>query len=334
MGLADELGIPFQARLSDMRPQYIPMEGRLPGQSSALRETVVAGRPMPAGGVTPPTTVVDEILARGDRALPSYFEVPAVDSVPVRDMHTMKMGMDALLSDPTLGIQGREAAAVMATRNRLLDMMPESYQAARQGYIELNKPVNQMDIGRQLLQKYASATTDLADNPKLYAESLNRALQDEAKLIKQATGLKGVRQLSDVMTPEQVAAIRAVADETSLQAAVAGAGLPPNSATQQNFASQNLLRQLLGPTGLPQTWSENALLQTLVRPVQFAAKAGEPKITNRLASALLDPEEGAALLRMANTPAVAERFGRRALPYLPAGGAVTGLEIMRSASKD
>lgn len=314
--LADELSIPFSARLDDMRPKQVPLGRQQPAPSFVYREVDVPGSSMPAGGVSAPTQRIEESFVRGDASMPRYFEVPPVESVPVRDMHTIKMGMDALMGDPTLGIAGREAAAVARTREQLMDMLPESYQVARRAYIEANKPVNQMDVGRRLLESYSSATKDLAGNPKLRAESFNRALQDEEKLVKLATGLKGDRALPDVMTPDQLRVINSVADDLSTLSAVEAAGRAPGSPTAQNLASQNVLRQLLGPTGLPQSWSESAMLQTLLRPVQFAAKAGEPRIVNRLAQAMMSPEDAAVLLQMAQTPGLAERFGRVALPYM------------------
>lgn len=236
-----------------------------------------------------------------------------------KGLHYLKMAMDDMLDDASGAIGKNEQSAIRGTRDQLLSWMDKNladYGAARSTYASMSKPINQMDVGQRLLDKYASATTDLAGNPRLRAEAFNRALQNEDQLLKQATGFKGVNKLADVLEPDQMRALQSIADEIGLQAAVAEAGKAVGSPTAQNLASQNVLRQLLGPTGLPQTWSENALLNTLMRPVQFAAKAGEPKITNRLAQAMLDPQDAAVLLQMANNPTMAERFGRASLPWL------------------
>jgi hypothetical protein len=202
------------------------------------------------------------------------------------------------------------------TRNQLLDALPQSYQVARKAHIEGMKPVNQMDIGARLLRQFSSATKDLEGNPRLRAEAFNRALQDEAKLVTQSTGVRGIGELSDVMTPEQMRAITAIADELGLQSAVAEAGKAVGSNTAQNLATKNMLRQLLGPTGLPESWAEGTMLTTLMRPAQFAAKAGEQKVVNRLADAVLNPLEAAALLQMAAQPTASARIGQAALPWL------------------
>lgn len=340
--LARELGTPFEARLKDMRPStayagmrdlpessFIVPENpaaiyagtrRLPDSSvqemtqqfSPLTmnpQPVTSTRYVPSGSqdvfVDLPAGVRNMTVPSG-RA-PTFVDIPPVESVPVRDMHTLKMGMDALLSDPTLGIAGREAAAVMATRNRLLDLLPESYQVARQAHIQMNRPVNQMDIGNLLLQNYSSATRDLSQNPQLRAEAFNRALQDEAKLIKQATGVKGIKRLADVMEPDQLTAIQGVADELGRTAAVAKAGNGPGSASAQRLASQNILQQLVGRSLADSTFANTALGKPL--NLLYGGVA-DPKIQKLLADAVLDPETAAALVRQQATAgrSMLERF--------------------------
>lgn len=254
-------------------------------------------------------------------------ELAANNGVTLKDpvqslegLHYIKLALDDMANPTAATAMGKNAnAAVNDMRAKLAEELAQVsplYGNARQTFADMSKPINQMDVGRRLLGQYASATSDLSGNPRLRAEAFNRALQNEDKLLKAATGFKGANKLADVMTPDQMKTIQAIADEIGLQSAVADAGKAVGSNTAQNLASQNVLRQLLGPTGLPQTWSENALLATLMRPAQFVAKAAEPKITNRLANAMLNPQEAAALLEMANNPTVSQRFGARALPWL------------------
>lgn len=354
--LARELGTPFRARLDDMRPKsvYAGMRDlppstitipdnpapiyagsrRLPDSSvqevtqqfSPLTlnpQPVASTRYVPSGSqdlfIDLPPGLRDLDVASG--SVPTFVDIPPVESVPVRDMHTLKMGMDALLSDPTLGIAGREAAAVMATRNKLLDLLPESYQVARQAHIQMNKPVNQMDIGKRLLQTYSSATDDLTGNPQLRAEAFNRALQDESKLIKLATGVKGINRLGDVMEPNQIAAIRAVADELSRTAAVAKVGNGPGAASAQRLSSQNILQQLLGPALADNTFSNTVLGKPL--NLLYGGVA-DPKLQKLLADAVLDPDTAAALVRQRSSggPSVLERLLLNSTVTQPAARAI------------
>jgi hypothetical protein len=236
-----------------------------------------------------------------------------------KGLHYLKMAMDDMLDDASGAIGKNEQSAIRGTREQLLSWMDANlpgYGTARSTYADMSKPINQMEVGQRILNKYASASNDLAGNPKLRAEALNRALQDEEKLVRQATGFNGSGGLDSVFTPEQIRAVRSIADELSTVGAVEAAARTTGSPTAQNLASQNVLRQLIGPTGLPETWAENALLMTLARPMQWAAKAGEPKITNRLAEAMLNPRDAATLLEMASVPTVSQQFGRRVLPWI------------------
>jgi hypothetical protein len=87
----------------------------------------------------------------------------------------------------------------------------------------------------------------------------------------------------------------------------------------KGLASQNLLRQTLGPTGMPQSWSENALLQTFMRPVQFGMQAAEPRIQQALADILLDPARARQALAAA-TPAQRSALMQALAPLLQQAG--------------
>jgi hypothetical protein len=61
----------------------------------------------------------------------------------------------------------------------------------------------------------------------------------------------------------------------------------------------NLLQQTLGGAGLPQSLAENTLVQSLMRPFQYAAKMGEPRIEGAIGNTLLSPAETAAAIQRA-----------------------------------
>ena len=121
--------------------------------------------------------------------------------------------------------------------------------------------------------------------------------------------------MSDVLNPQQLNALAAVRNELELAANLASAANGPGSQTAKSLASQNLLRQVIGPTGMPQSWAESAMLQTLLRPVQFGMQAAEPKIQNAMLCAILDPSQANAMLNAAR-PAVLDPRLARLVPYL------------------
>lgn len=210
-------------------------------------------------------------------------------------LQDLKMAMDEMLTDPASGFTGKAGDTIKTLRGQLMGWMEEAnpaFKAARTAYRDASKPLNAMDIGEEVARRATSNTSDLAGNPRMQANSLLGMLRDEAGLIERATGRKGVGQsLSDVLTPDQLNLLRTVASEADRTAAVASAGAGPGSPTAQRLASQNILRQLIGPTGLPSSWAESAIANTVIgKPFNLIyGGVAEPRIQNVLADALLDP---------------------------------------------
>lgn len=330
-GLAAELSIPFQATLDDLRPKYIPIPGKQYQPANVFAEDAIERQiPIEAmprnASVLEPRTSVDSYLGRSPteiqirledlpqryatvlqddvRQIPlekgpsRYFELPPVESVPVRDMHTLKMGMDALMADPTLGIAGREARAINATRNRMLDLLPESYQKARLSHIEMNKPVHQMDIGRELYNRFVPALADQGGLPfKTSADNYARALlRNGDDLAKNVTGLKNAT-LEGVMEPQQMALLRGVAKDAESKAAAEMAGKGVGSDTVQKIAMSNIAAE----SGVP-TWMSNIARV----PGGWAKRAGDvlygsadDEVRAKLAFLLTNPQEAAAAMESA-----------------------------------
>lgn len=243
----------------------------------------------------------------------------------IEGLHTMKLALDDAIERTGKGgsaASANESRSIQAARDRLvtfIEKMSPEYGSARAEYAGMSKPLNQMDIAQTLLNKGTSATTDLAGNARLMPNQLANAARDEGRLIQQATGRSGVgNQLSDILDPAQLNKIRAVLSESDRAAAVGRAANGPGSATTQRLASQNILRQTLGPTGLPESWAESTLLNTAMRPVQFAYNGvAEPKIQAVLSDLILNPEKAAAALQAARVnPRQLPAELQAALPYL------------------
>lgn len=227
----------------------------------------------------------------------------------IEGMHQMKLAMDDAISKLQNGTsaQVNKAAGIKSAQKDLVSLMesisPE-YANARGVYRDMSQPINQMDIASNLLQRGASKTTDLAGNPLLHRNALMSALSDEPALIQRATGRNLGGSLSDVMEPGQLNMLRAIANETDRAGAVATAGNGPGSATAQRMASQNILRQIIGPTGLPASWAESALANTVVgKPFNLLyGGVAEPRIQQALAQAVLNPDQARAALAAAQAP--------------------------------
>lgn len=239
----------------------------------------------------------------------------ATRQVTGQGLQDLKMALDEMLTDPASGFTGSAGKTVKNLRGQVLNWMERAnpdFKAARTAYADLSKPINAMDIGEEISRRATSNTSDLAGNPRMQANALLGMLRDEGRLIERGTGRSGMGdQLSNILSPQQMNLLRSVASEADRTAAVGTAGSGPGSATAQRMASQNILRQLVGPTGLPESWADSVLANTVIgKPFNLLyGGVAEPKIQQALAEAVLDPQVAKQLL------AAAQAGG----PRLPSG---------------
>lgn len=241
----------------------------------------------------------------------------------IEGLHLTKLAMDDAIEAASKGgsaVAVNKAMSIKSARDRLvtfIERMAPDYAEARGTYAAMSKPLNQMDVADALFRKGTSATSDLGGTPRLMPDKFVNLLKNEEATVKGATG-RDLGKLSQVLDPDQYAKVMAVGQELDKGAAVARAANGPGSATAQRLASQNVLRQILGPTGLPESWAESTLLNTAMRPVQFAYNGvAEPKIQKVLADLLLDPTKARAALQAARTaPQSLPQSVRDAIPYL------------------
>lgn len=229
----------------------------------------------------------------------------------IAGFHQAKMALDDKLRD--LANQGlgdsNKAQAIRMAKDRLVTFMDSmtggAYGEARATFAEMSKPINQMDVVSEILKKGTSNTSDLSGTPRLMPNALTgiiKSPQSEQAIIKAATGGKAsANSLADILTPEQNNMVRAVIGEVDRSGAVARAGNGPGSATAQRMAAQNVLARLIGPTGLPSSWAESALANTVVgKPLNLLyGGVAEPKIQQALAEAVLDPSKARIALQEA-----------------------------------
>lgn len=239
-------------------------------------------------------------------------------------LHDVKRALDDRIGTaPATGIGRQEVRATEGTKDALLGLMDQfspEYAAARAGYVADSAPINRMEIGRSLLDALQPAMSDFGGITRETGARFTNALRNADQTAARATGFKGAG-MTDVMTPQQMDSLRLVAESLARKANANELGRAAGSNTAQNLASGNLLRSVLGPTGLPESWAESTLLQSLLRPAQFAAKSGEERIRAALADAMLDPKKAAALLQLAEKRGMAQRLGSTVAPYLPISSA-------------
>lgn len=218
----------------------------------------------------------------------------------VKILHYTKMALDDMIG----AVEGQTKKAYTDTQKKLLAVMENenfapAYREARATYAEMSRPVNQMDVGQELLEKVRPALMDFGSEtatrtlPNQYAA----ALRNSEQTVKNATGRN--MPLDKVMTPEQMQSITGVAQDLARKAQAADLGAVRGSPTAQYLSSQNLMRQVAGPLGIPSGWMEGTALQSIARPLDFAMKRADPAVQQMLAQALLDPDFARQLMMIA-----------------------------------
>lgn len=236
-----------------------------------------------------------------------------------KNIQYLKMALnDMANSGPQMGMGSHEVGAVKGTLGALNDWtqanVPE-LRAADAAYANASKPINQMEIGQQLSNRLNPALSDFGvDIPRTSAESFAKAVRGGDAIAADVTGNKGAT-LESTMTPQQMQTITQIGQQLARRVNATDLGRGPGSNTAQNLVSQNLLRQVLGPMGLPENWGEgvarNTLAQTILRPAQFVAEAGEKKVLSKVANAALNPVEAQRLLQMGVDPTAARAIWAR-----------------------
>jgi hypothetical protein len=236
---------------------------------------------------------------------------PSSVGIEGKTLHYLKMAMDDLADNPaTHGIGGNQARAITSTKNELVSWIGKNipeYNAARTTYAEMSKPINQMEIGQVLRDKLQPALADFGAGTRLRPQSFAQALRDGDATAANVLG-RSKASINDIMTPEQMAKLNQIGRQLARRTAADELGKAVGSNTGQNIVSQNFVRQLLGPLGLPQSTTERAaastLAQSVMRPVQWVGAVGEDQVLKRLGEASLDPVVAQKLLSQGVKPDV------------------------------
>lgn len=240
-------------------------------------------------------------------------------------LHFLKMSLDDQIGAAKASGKSTESKFLMETKNALQGWMEKNipdYGVARRGYADLSKPINEMEVGKYLLGKLEPALMEGSKTPtRETAATFANAVKDAPRTIKNATGMS-FQNLDDVMRPESARTVQNIVQDLQRKATSEDMARAVGSNTAQNLASQQLLRNILGPTGLPQSWAESVMLQSLARPAQFAMKGAEGRIQDVLGRGVLDPAFAARIMQNATPvpPGLLSRYYTQSLAPAMAGG--------------
>lgn len=219
-----------------------------------------------------------------------------------KSLHDLKMGLDDAIGTPGIGgMQGAERGAALDTKAEFLKWLESkipAYGQAKTTYADMSRPINQMDIGRELYNRFVPAIADQGGVPfKTGADAFSKALlRNGDQLAQTVTGLKNAK-LASIMDPEQLALLQGVSKDAGTIAASMQAGKGSGSDTVQKIAMSNIAQE----AGIP-TWVGNMASV----PGGWAKRIGDllygnadDQVRQRLAYLMTNPQEAAQAMNSA-----------------------------------
>lgn len=209
-------------------------------------------------------------------------------------LQDLKMAVDAMLTDPTSGFAGKAGDALKAQRGQLLNWMEganPAFKAARETFRDMSAPINQMQIGSDLMDKLAPALSDYGALGKETAAKYALALRNAPATAKNATKFPGA-SLEDIMTPEQMSLLNNVARDLARKSNAQDLGRGVGSDTFQKGAMANIAER----SGAPGLVGGMLNLPGVNKLAKFAYSGPDEQIETEIARSLLDPQTAAKLM--------------------------------------
>jgi hypothetical protein len=247
----------------------------------------------------------------------------------MRALHDVKQSIDDAISQATREGRGGDVAALNGTKDQLLRVMEKLspvYADARSSYADLSRPINQMDIGRELYNRFEPALSQASTYPfSLTSGALAKAVQNGDQLAKNVTGMQGAK-LSTVLTPEQLASVHGVVQDAASMAAANNAGRGVGSDTVQKLA----MSHVIGETGLPSWITDFPLTRPMGGWMRTAGdilySKNDDSLRRLLADTLRDPQAAAKAMQAANVTPSALAEALKKIPQAAAFTAIPSLE--------
>lgn len=221
------------------------------------------------------------------------------ETMSVKDAQNMKMVLDDLIKDPkTFGLGASEVQAIQGTRGKFMEWLasksPE-WNAARAGYAQASKPINEMEVGQELLK--ALRNTRDADLP-VRASTFQAAVENAPKTIKSGTDRQVANSLEEALAPQNMEAVNAVSEAIARQSRLAEAG------REGAKSAMEMLRP--GSVQLPNALDQRiTIINALIRR---ASGMGGEKAEQRVAELLVKSPEKVAELLKTMPPGEAEKI--------------------------
>ena len=245
----------------------------------------------------------------------------------VRGLQLTKQALDDIIEKAGgagSSIGKNEFRALQQTRSDLISTLQDLSPKLRQAdtaYASWSKPINEMQVGQELLNRLEPALSDHGALAKETGARFAQAIRNAPATMRSATGRR-YSELSDVLTEPSLQKVENVAKDLARKANAQDLGRGVGSDTAQKLSMANIAEQ----SGMPRliNWASN--LPVVSRGLNWVARESDDKIKAQLAQALLDPQRSAQLMAAARgNPQMAKalRAAQATLIPLTSGGAIS-----------
>lgn len=235
------------------------------------------------------------------KTLAQEKDINLSDMGSIEGLDWTKKALDKQISSIKRGnpIGNMDLESLVNTKNDLmatLEQIAPGYKEANDNFAAMSKQVNSMEVARDLKRRFEPALNRFGANGREMANEYAKALEASTSSVKKATGMD--RPLSQVMQSGDIRALEGVARDLARKVNAESLGKASGSPTAQNIASANMVDRLFSQLGVPQSIADTGLARTMMAPYQGLANmsGATQSINERLAQALLNPEDAAMLL--------------------------------------
>lgn len=238
-----------------------------------------------------------------DDALPDAIKLAEANGVNPKTnltqfLHYVKLGLDKQLRRTgDAALDSTEKEAVQAAKVKLTQWLGKKnplYETARANFASASAPINQMQVGQQLLSKLANPTGKEAPG------SFLSALRNESQTIKTATGMPR-QELGQVLTKQQTALAENVAKDLERKLA------SMNPLQRTNIPGAVDIAEHAG-VRIPQMLSRPAMMTNAL--LRSRGADIEPRVDAIMAMRYLYPKKMAAAIEKAVPSAQQQAFNR------------------------
>lgn len=223
---------------------------------------------------------VDTVINDLDRAEPS-----------AQGLYQVRKSINDML-EGTAGSErdfARAASAELMQMRNMVDAelanLAPSFENYRATFQNMSRPINRMEVGQELLRRGAGAVADPTTGVRpLLPAGLSRQTVNLDELAQRATGFDNA-VATDILTPDDINAIRAIQDDLERQNFRATAGSGGNSMT----AERQALAQRLGRSSIE-------AIPIVGRFVERLRELNQPRIDATIARLIADPAEARRVL--------------------------------------